>query len=839
MKWYKIVGVPFIRQDVSDPWSILLRDNCSLKMIYVNNNDALEAYVAINDSSYETLEAELKRTNYLFQKSNECLIENKIDILRKIDRIDFSNAIYHSIKSDQNGMRALLQHLCNNHGGVCIEINGKHTMSPQLQSQIVRIKRFINFDVCPFIEDISNAYNFNIFAFSDDIKCSNSIADKMVSSFEGMERNSCIMESSPFVDEVARIITNEECNHLMSITNLLGDFGIQHNNDTLIGNNSNAQLSNNSKDVDIVFGTNFSGGKSIGISKKELCQHVFIAGGTGSGKGNLLINLAMQFYHNGISFLIIESAKNELHHLSKWISKLKVWRPETGKFVLDPFYLPEGLEYVDYESNLIEIMNGFFNVDPDDPDTALPALYLNTLKKCRSKFINNPFSPTQFGIAEFMVEFANLERLEGYDKTIEKRLRAAGLNRTASSITNDFVLDSNVSIPIQELINGFNVLQLEPALKTDLAKSRFAFVLLNQILAVLQKKETQELNLVIIIDESHVLIKNTDECKIGTYFHKMIDEFRSKGISIIVSDQSANNIPSGIVNESYTKIFLGGNDKTGIINFRSKAKLDDLAYENLFSLTSGQGILICDNNSAGITFTTKNLIEDLKINEFCEYQNSYLKNNRITIETYRECKSCIYKGICRMRDKEEAKRYADHFYDLYYAALVNAFVDKDTKNLNLTIGSVSYEELLKKIYEITSKLSDVMFGCCLKQVFRKFNIDHGNNECFNKYDELINNIIANRYAIIYYNTHKELLRKAITVKDEKIHITKGPDDELLKTICEGASILSDDIFHFYLERVFKRFNSEYGDGVNDDKYNKLISVIITKRHFYERKKNKN
>lgn len=132
-------------------------------MIYVNKNDALEAYVAINDSSCETLEAELKRANYLFQESNECLIANKIDILHKIDRINFSNAIYYSIKCDQNGMEALLQHLCNNKGGICIEINGRHTMSLQLQSQIAIIKRFINADVCPFIEDIPNSYNFNFF----------------------------------------------------------------------------------------------------------------------------------------------------------------------------------------------------------------------------------------------------------------------------------------------------------------------------------------------------------------------------------------------------------------------------------------------------------------------------------------------------------------------------------------------------------------------------------------------------------------------------------------------------------------------------------------------------
>ena len=835
MKWYKIVGVPFIRQDVSDPWSILLRDNCSLKMIYVNNNDALEAYVAINDSSYETLEAELKRANYLFQKSNEYLLENKIDILRKIDRINFSNAIYHSIKCDQNGMKALLQHLCNNHGGVCIEINGRHTMSQQLQVQISRIKKFINADVCPFIEDIPNAYNFNIFAFSNNVNCSNSIADKIVSSFEGMERNSCIMEISPFVDEVAKIITKNECDNLMSITNLLGDFGIQHNNDTLIGNNSNAQLSNNADDVEIVFGTNFRGDKNIGVSNSELCQHVFIAGGPGSGKSNLLMSIAEQLFFQNVSFLIIEPAKYEFHHLSKRIKKLKVWRPETGKFVLNPFYLPEGVETTKYKYSYDTILHSFFTID--SPGSALPGLFKETLDRCCAKYVENPINPSQFGLAEFITEYRFGYTLNSYDSKYRQQLTAAGINRAKEPITNPFVFDSVESIPINEIINGFNVLQLE-CLGTDESRSKFAFVLLTQILSLLKEKKSKKLNLVIIMDESHVLLKKTDDCKVSDYFHSMIDEFRSRGISIIIADQSANNIPEGIVNDSYTKVFLGGNDKTGITQFANKAKLDELAYQNLYNLTAGQGIIICDNNSSGIPFVSENLIKDLKLDEPCEYQNYFLNNSKILTESFSECKSCLYKGKCSFESKKTSTKFANSFYTINGGVLSDT-ISIEKNNFEIKKETSSYEEMLTKICEHSLDMSEVVFYCYLKQVFRKFNIDHGNNECFNKYDELINNIIANRYATIYYNTHKELLRKAITIKDGKIHITKGQDDELLKTICEGVSILSDDIFHFYLERVFKRFNSEYGDGVNDDKYNKLISVIITKRHFYERKKNKN
>lgn len=162
-------------------------------------------------------------------------------------------------------------------------------------------------------------------------------------------------------------------------------------------------------------------------------------------------------------------------------------------------------------------------------------------------------------------------------------------------------------------------------------------------------------------------------------------------------------------------------------------------------------------------------------------------------------------------------------------------ISVEKTNFEIKEETLSYEEMLTKICEHSLEMNEVIFYCYLKQVFRKFNIDHGNNECFNKYDELINNIIANRYATIYYNTHKELLRKAITVKDEKVHITKGQDDTLLKTICEGASILLDDIFPFYLERVFRRFNSEYGDEVNDDKYGNLIIAIVKRRNIYSKK----
>lgn len=188
MRWYKIVGVPFVRQNMPDPWSIILRNGDSLKFLYTNRGNGIEAFVATNASSSKTLEDELKRVKYLIKPSNEFLISNRINILRRIDRTNFANAIYYSIRSDENGIKALLQYLLDNQGGFCIEINGKHTLTQQLAG-IIKMQQFINAAVCPFIDEIPNAYNFNIFTFSNDLQCSNTIADKIVSSFEGLEKD--------------------------------------------------------------------------------------------------------------------------------------------------------------------------------------------------------------------------------------------------------------------------------------------------------------------------------------------------------------------------------------------------------------------------------------------------------------------------------------------------------------------------------------------------------------------------------------------------------------------------------------------------------------------------
>lgn len=728
MKWYEVTSVPFQREDGKNPWNIIIRNSCCFQLFISKIETSLHLYVSIEDCVAQNFEIEMKHASYCVKEAYALEISNIVECRRIMNERNRASLNYNVIGTNKNQANSLLNFLCTiENGGFCIEIKNKHKVSRMLQVQLNKNR---DIDVYSFISQIINnniMFDFSIYSFSKSNDISEMIADRIISCINGLQKKSGINSPVIWINELSKIISEDEINSIIKIVDYVGGYGIGYNRDTLIPQNSDYKISYSIPEY--YFGQNFNGDKKIGITAKELCQHVFIAGGSGSGKGNLLINLTMQIFRNNVSFLIIEAAKSELHNLAKWIPSLKIWRPEGGKFVLNPFSLPDGLNFEDYRNNLTSILHGFFDID--SPGAALPSLFEETLTKCSSKFINNPFNPSPFGIVEFITEYKNLDELKKYDKTIQDRLRTAGINRAKETMTNEFVLDSLYSIPTKELITGFNVLQLE-ALGTDEGKRKFAYVLLNQILAYLQKKRNDELNLVIIIDESHVLLKDSGEYPINEYFHKMIDEFRSRGISIILADQSANNIPEGLVNDSYTKIFMGANDKTGISNFVLKAKLDELSFDYLYTLKAGEGILISDNNSSGIAFKTENLIDKLDVYNDCNYQNLYLENNRVTIETYRECKSCIYKGKCTFQNKEEAKTYSEYFYNLNKALLCKYFTDRNKYA----------KELLKIIREVASNLNDITFGCYLKQVFRKYNMEYGNNE--KDYDREIDAIIKYR-----------------------------------------------------------------------------------------------
>lgn len=91
--------------------------------------------------------------------------------------------------------------------------------------------------------------------------------------------------------------------------------------------------------------------------------------------------------------------------------------------------------------------------------------------------------------------------------------------------------------------------------------------------------------------------------------------------------------------------------------------------------------------------------------------------------------------------KEMAKKYADYFY-YTHEDLLKATID--VKQGQIIIKKEHSEELLKLICNNTTYFSAETFCFYLKQVFRRFNVHHGDNENVEKYDTLINAIIKRK-----------------------------------------------------------------------------------------------
>ena len=392
---------------------------------------------------------------------------------------------------------------------------------------------------------------------------------------------------------------------------------------------------------------------------------MFIGGSSGSGKGNGLFFTVNQLHENKIPTLIIESAKAELHHLRKTIPDLKTWRPEESSFLCNPFALHSDITLGEMRDSLMQIIKLSFKTDGP-----LEELFSEAMNNC---FINSGFSDTTktadahpFGLHEFIMEFNHILNETDYSGKTRADIKTAGAVRLNSLFNkNRGVYDTCNTIPIEELLNGYNLVQLN-SLTTVEAKQMFASMLLVTIGAYLRlrgKHSDGKLRLAIILDESHNLLQAfTDsegkEFSFAKDFCNMILELRSQGVGFIVCDQSADNIPKQLVDSCQTKVFLGGDLSNGIRNYADALGGDESSFRNLYLLGAGEGIMISEKMPQGEYFYAPNVIKLFRLNETgYKARNHYLEAHpRLTIETFSECNICPARNHCTKEDKIAARQ---------------------------------------------------------------------------------------------------------------------------------------------------------------------------------------
>ncbi len=450
---------------------------------------------------------------------------------------------------------------------------------------------------------------------------------------------------------------------LTSLTASAGQYGLPVNNDTLPG------LLPVTTKGELLLGQDCKG-SPVWMPLRNLPLGTAILGTPGSGKGNLLVTLAMQLAKKKIPTLIIESAKEELHHLRKVGVDVNTYRPVEGEFLLDPFSLPPNVTLGQYRDALLQTLRAAFRLDGP-----LEELFSAALDRTfavhgfsESSKADDP-GTTPFSLNELMQAFNTELRERGYSPKTESDMRTAGLVRLNALFNqNRPIYDTVKSIPVSEFAKGsINLLQLSSLTSIE-GKQAFASLLLISISCWARLNLThtagKRVSLVIILDEAHNLLTGCrrttgDEFSFAADFTNLLLEVRSLGVAIVVADQSAKNIPDVLYDICAQKFFLGANRGSGITDHAGEMKLDEAALSHQYLLGPGEGFYKAPEMPQSVFFSSLNLIDTLKIEEPCERRNAFLEQHpRFCIESYAECESCPARGKCTLAGKAAARAIA-------------------------------------------------------------------------------------------------------------------------------------------------------------------------------------
>jgi len=532
----------------------------------------------------------------------------------------------------------------------------------------------------------------------------------------------------PLMRPLCSIYLLQELRVVCDLTPSAGRYGLAWNKDTLFGL---PYPSAGVKDKALRLGFRESG-EPVQLPLKELRRHVGLFGPPSSGKGNLLFSLATQLHKEGVNLLLLETSKQEQHHLRKVIPELNCWEPKAGSFVMNPFCLPKGVTLGEYRAALLQTIRVCFKLDGP-----LEELFSDAMNRC---FAAHGFtedatwdSPgvSPFGMCEFMEEFVRLMNEDGYSRRTQQDIRTAGMVRLKKLFhQNREVFDTVASVPVDRLLSGSHLLQLN-CLTSIESKQLFASMLLISLGAWLRLRgkhcADKPVKLVVILDESHNLLQTVQDSQGQPYpfaddFAAMLLELRSQGIGFIIADQSADNLPDVITHTCATRIFLRGSPDSGILNHSRYLHADELAVEHLYLLDAGEGCVSTDTMPRAVYFKSPNIIDCFGLEQDYPRKNGYLETHpRLTQEGFRQCAICPGKGRCTPGQKAQGRQQVAALMR-QYESLLTAALDKEDKTESSKAVSGVLQHLCGQLAKSTPDLTARY--CSLLQFVREYNRNH-------------------------------------------------------------------------------------------------------------------
>lgn len=469
----------------------------------------------------------------------------------------------------------------------------------------------------------------------------------------------------------------------------------------------------------------------IGFDPKDLTKHMLVVGTPGSGKSTFLVGLMDRLWKRPkrIPFLVIEPAKTEYRSLMDSIPELQVFSPgnnNVAPFVLNPFVPPRGVSIEKYKSIVKSAFSAAFEMW-----TPLDQLFDETLNICYSEqgWLDSTViedASECFSLVDFIRTYKEVVSLKGYSGEYKKQIEAAGVLRFNGLIEqNANIFDSRYSVPIEDILKSPTVIELS-SIKDVKQKSFVIALLLNNVYAYVEANNPNDgtLKNVILLEEAHALLGGdaagtTDAASTNAAAVKlltdMLAEIRSRGVGIVIADQSPKKVTSAVIANTNIKVMfrLVEADDKDIVS-RSTV-MNDRQKERLSKLKCGQALLFFDRLDEVEEveledYRSENGISADLSDEAVKGRMVYWKSNGSLLKPYRDC-DCIdaCREGCVLRRRESARVLADRIFRKNYpnsfrgAASFAAFYKR--------INSVIREEAAA-VFDNEELAADI--SCCIK-----------------------------------------------------------------------------------------------------------------------------
>jgi hypothetical protein len=358
------------------------------------------------------------------------------------------------------------------------------------------------------------------------------------------------------------------------------------------------------------------------MDPNRLTRHALVAGVTGSGKSNTIMQLLLQTHASGFPFLVVEPAKREYRELLKsdgLSHDLLVLTPaneQVSPFRLNPFEVSAGVsvsEHLDLLKAAFSAGFGMWTPLPQVLERCLYAIYedrgWDLLSGANTRLgPGDSYAQAFPTLTDLIRKVAEVVPSLGYEEKITGDIRAALETRLESLRQGGkgAMLDVPASFPFEEILKRPAVLELEGVADDDDKALLIALILIRLVEHRRSQGSWGQLKHLLVIEEAHRLLAavpprsaQEDADPRGQAvetFANLLSEVRSYGQGILIADQIPSRLAPDVVKNTGLKVvhrIVAVDDRRALA---AAMAMEDLQSRAFTTLGTGQAAIFREDD---------------------------------------------------------------------------------------------------------------------------------------------------------------------------------------------------------------------------------------------------